>query len=495
MKAAILARVSSSEQATPDRHSLPGQVTKMQAYAEAKGWEVARVFEIPGESAYTDNLLKRPEFASAIEAAERGEFTHLLIDEASRFARDQFLFHDSMRRLRKAGVQLWAVSMDMELSANPLLAGIFAAVAEESSRLQGQKIAAAKTSRFRRGLHTADIPFGYESAGPGEPARVNAREAAALRAAFARYLVTGSLQDAARELTASGCRPHSKTGKSVFEASSVQVLLRNRFYIGEIEHRGERAVGAHQPIIDEALFLDVQSRMKQGGSRTGPTKQMCTGIIVCRRCQRRMVTQRSDARWFYRDARTGGIACENQRRGLRVEHVASELDLIFGAIDYSEPGFLAFVNHRERKAGGSAVANVEREALEAERKRVNQMFQKGWMEEREYEDAIAGIRQRSAVLPVALGAVWKAHARVSSIRELWGQASDAAKRALLQEVLEYVEADAVEKEVRIVPRTEYAGLFAERRAYVDAEVVVVRPAGIGWSATTSFSAAELVGAA
>lgn len=493
MKAAILARVSSSEQATPDRHSLPGQVAKMQAYAEAKGWQVSRVFEIPGESAYTDNLLKRPEFANAIEAAERGEFSHLLIDEASRFARDQYLFHDSMRRLRKAGVQLWAVSMDMELSANPLMAGIFAAVAEESSRLQGAKIAAAKSSRFARGLHTADIPFGYESAGPGMPARVVEAEAAALKRVFERYLATGSLIEVTRELNASGLRPHSKQGKIVFETTSVQRMLSNRFYIGEVLHRGERGVGAHVPILDAGLFEEVQSRMKTGGTRVGPTQQLCTGFIVCGACQRKMVTQRSEQNWYYRDKREAAFECANQRKGMSASRVEGEIEAIFGNIDWQEPAYLEYVNGRQRRTG-SVVASAERSALAEERKRVNQMYQRGFMEPGEYEAAIAEIRSRMDVLPVELGALWQANAKVSSLRDVWSKASLAAKRALLQEVLEYVEADARTLDVRIVPREGYTPLFAARATYV-AECCGGTPGRNRAERRNLYSISDLVGVA
>lgn len=78
MRAAILARVSTEEQAAEDRHSLPMQVRVLREYAERERLEVAQVFEIRGESAYGDELESRPEFMAAIAAAERRDFDVLL---------------------------------------------------------------------------------------------------------------------------------------------------------------------------------------------------------------------------------------------------------------------------------------------------------------------------------------------------------------------------------------------------------------------------------
>ena len=38
-------------------------------------------------------------------------------------------------------------------------------------------------------------------------------------------------------------------------------LLKNRFYIGEIVYRGEVHRGEHEPILDSALFEEVQGKL------------------------------------------------------------------------------------------------------------------------------------------------------------------------------------------------------------------------------------------
>ena len=39
-------------------------------------------------------------------------------------------------------------------------------------------------------------------------------------------------------------------------------ILKNRFYVGEVVYRGEVHGGAHEPIIDRALFDAVQARLR-----------------------------------------------------------------------------------------------------------------------------------------------------------------------------------------------------------------------------------------
>src|SRR5690349_5050244 len=88
VRVAVLARVSSERQAADAlAHSVPNQVEQLRLMAERRGWEVVRVFEIPGETAYVDDMAGRPLFREAVEAACRREFEALLISEFSRFSR------------------------------------------------------------------------------------------------------------------------------------------------------------------------------------------------------------------------------------------------------------------------------------------------------------------------------------------------------------------------------------------------------------------------
>jgi hypothetical protein len=93
-------------------------------------------------------------------------------------------------------------------------------------------------------------------------------EAPVVRQIFARYLVLGSLPALQRELRQQGIRTRLRrrasgeaSGDIPFTNWPLALLLRNRVYRGEINHRGKSHPGDHDPIIHEELFQPVQERL------------------------------------------------------------------------------------------------------------------------------------------------------------------------------------------------------------------------------------------
>jgi site-specific DNA recombinase len=125
------------------------------------------------------------------------------------------------------------------------------------------KIAASK----RKGIWVGGpVPLGYAAVAK----RVVVVPAAAetVRTMFTRYLELGSVQALAQDLERSGIRPNPRKlangriiGGSAFGVGGLAHLLRNRFYIGEVVYRGETFRGDHEPILDAALFADVQAKL------------------------------------------------------------------------------------------------------------------------------------------------------------------------------------------------------------------------------------------
>ena len=103
---------------------------------------------------------------------------------------------------------------------------------------------------------------------------IDPSEAEIVRSIFARYLVVESLPELQRELRESGTltrRRELATGKVIggvaLANGPLAYLLRNRVYLGELNHRGKSYPGAHQAIIDVAVFEAVQTKLT--GNRNG----------------------------------------------------------------------------------------------------------------------------------------------------------------------------------------------------------------------------------
>src|SRR5439155_16850981 len=125
------------------------------------------------------------------------------------------------------------------------------------------KIAASK----KRGMWMGGVPpLGYECR--DHKLILIDSEAETIRDIFRRYAALGSVRLLKEELDAAGIRSKRWTssagrfwgGKSLARGA-LYLMLQNRIYRGEIAHKGQHYPGEHEPIIDEALWDQVQSKL------------------------------------------------------------------------------------------------------------------------------------------------------------------------------------------------------------------------------------------
>lgn len=116
------------------------------------------------------------------------------------------------------------------------------------------------------------VPLGYEVC--EQKLIVNNGEAETVRLIFSRYLELGSLPALQRELRERGVVTRERTmssGRSIggrfLTNRPLNYLLRNRVYLGEINHRDQSYPGEHEPIVDADLFNAVQTKLD--GNRRG----------------------------------------------------------------------------------------------------------------------------------------------------------------------------------------------------------------------------------
>jgi site-specific DNA recombinase len=127
------------------------------------------------------------------------------------------------------------------------------------------KIAASK----RKGLWMGgQVPLGYRVR--ERKLVIDKQEAATVRLMFERYLVLGSLPALQQELRQAGIvsrRRRLSSGAVVggvpFGNGALAHLLRNRVYLGEINHKDRSHPGEHEPIVERALFEAAQARLDE----------------------------------------------------------------------------------------------------------------------------------------------------------------------------------------------------------------------------------------
>lgn len=113
-----------------------------------------------------------------------------------------------------------------------------------------------------------------------------------------------NVEDVQAALTDAGLRM-SKTGQPISK-QIVFRMLRDRYYIGYVNHKGIEYQGRHQPLISEELFNRVQ-RVLDSHSGSGVRRRVhhhyLKGLLWCERCRARFILQRAKGRlggeYFY----------------------------------------------------------------------------------------------------------------------------------------------------------------------------------------------------
>src|ERR671933_786419 len=112
----------------------------------------------------------------------------------------------------------------------------------------------------------APPPLGYEA--KDRTLVVVESEAATVRHIFERYVALGSVRLLKQELEAQGIRSKARVsaagrrwGGRPLARGALYLMLQNRLFRGEIFHKEQHYPGAHRPIIDRALWDQVQARL------------------------------------------------------------------------------------------------------------------------------------------------------------------------------------------------------------------------------------------
>jgi DNA invertase Pin-like site-specific DNA recombinase len=107
MKAIAYYRTSSASNVGEDKDSLARQTVAVEAYAKHAGYTIVETFYDAAVSG-ADAIDARPGFAEALKRIAANGVRTIIVETASRFARDLIVAETGFRRLRDAGITLIA---------------------------------------------------------------------------------------------------------------------------------------------------------------------------------------------------------------------------------------------------------------------------------------------------------------------------------------------------------------------------------------------------
>ncbi|MDD5511447.1 MAG: recombinase family protein [Dehalococcoidales bacterium] len=282
LKCCVYARVSTDEQAERDL-SIPFQLERCRYHAQGKGWEVVREFVDAGESARTD---KRPEFQKMIAQARNKAFDIILVHKFDRFARNDYDFIIYEKELEDLKITVESVSEpgDASTPAGYISRRMMQIISTWYSKNLAIEVKKGLQKKVENGGWPKQAPFGYLNKHDKNSAwiEVDPRNGSLVTEAF-KEMASGrwTLQSWSDESYVRGYI--SRLGNQI-SRSKWSDIFHNRFYLGEtwLKKGDVPTKGAHQPLVDEDTFTQVQQILRlhdKNKQRTRRHKYLLQGLV------------------------------------------------------------------------------------------------------------------------------------------------------------------------------------------------------------------------
>lgn len=280
MTAVIYARYSSDNQR---EESIEGQIRECTAYAEKNDITVVKHYIDRAVSAKTDN---RPQFQQMIKDSERKLFDLVLVWKLDRFARNRY---DSARyktQLKKNGVKL--MSATETISEGPegiILESVLEGYAEYYSADLSEKVVRGQTENILKGrCNGGRGTFGY-TLDSERRFHIDPVTSPFVMEAFKRYNEGATMKEIRDWMNEQGVK--NPVGGAL-TYNSVEHMLKNRRYIGELKYRDVLIADAIPPIVPTELFEEVQQKIaknkKAPARRKAEDDYLLTTKLFCGYC-------------------------------------------------------------------------------------------------------------------------------------------------------------------------------------------------------------------
>lgn len=123
------------------------------------------------------------------------------------------------------------------------------------------KLARGRTVKAHGGDKPSGVVnYGYRYSDDKKHIEVNPEEASLVKLMFTLGQKGKSLNEIATELNSKGYK--TRRGCS-WSAGGIQMILRNRFYLGELLHQGKTIKGNHEPIVSKIQFGKVAAQLEK----------------------------------------------------------------------------------------------------------------------------------------------------------------------------------------------------------------------------------------
>jgi site-specific DNA recombinase len=297
----IYTRVSTDEQAD-NGYSLPAQERILKEFCNIKGCNIVSHFK----EDFSAKTFNRPEWKKLKEFVKlnKKNVDSVLCHKWDRFSRNMENALAEMRELRKYGIEVNTVEQPLDLSHpdSKLLLAIYLTVPEIENDKNSIRTTEGSRQARLEGCWTGTAPFGYK----------NVRDhdgRSTLQANDKAIIVKNIFTEFAKGIY------NAEEVRKLYKAEGLKLskmaflnMLRNVAYIGKVhvkawgKNESLDVQGLHEPIIEEELFLRVQSilrgRKKNWANRILKTRDNLElrGFLKCKFCGNPLTGSKSKGR-------------------------------------------------------------------------------------------------------------------------------------------------------------------------------------------------------
>jgi site-specific DNA recombinase len=292
VRCAVYTRVSTEYGLDQEFNSLDAQQEAAEAYIRSQahdGWTLVRTRYDDG--GYSGGSTERPALQRLLADIRDRRIDIVVVYKVDRLTRSLADFAKLVELFDAHGVSFVSVTQQFNTttSMGRLTLNVLLSFAQFEREVTGERIRDKIGASKRRGLWVGGmVPLGYVSR--DKKLVVEAEEAERVRTIFRRYLDLGSIGLLLADLRERGIVTKIRNlcdGRTVggipFTRGPLAYLLRNRFYIGEVDFKGEICPAEHPPILDRDIFEAVQRKLveQRNGYRTAGTASaaLLTGRI------------------------------------------------------------------------------------------------------------------------------------------------------------------------------------------------------------------------
>jgi len=268
LRCAVYTRVSTDAGLEQDFNSLDAQREACEAYVKSQtheGWRLIKTqFDDGG---FSGGNMDRPALQSLLTKIRECQLDIIVVYKVDRLTRSLADFAKLVELFDACGVSFVSVtqSFNTTSSMGRLTLNVLLSFAQFEREVTGERIRDKIAASKKKGMWMGDVvPLGYKVI--DRKLFIVPEEAETVRLVFQRYRELRSLPALQRDLRAQGIVTRQRklaTGRTIggipFMVGALVSLLRNRTYIGEINHRGKSYPGAHDAIIANDVFDDVQA--------------------------------------------------------------------------------------------------------------------------------------------------------------------------------------------------------------------------------------------